>query len=127
MNYHVGDVGTLAMDARLDLARPRMRVVEPARALEAKRQEGNEPTVRAKETERARLGAGRLPDDSPHNRFVGGLLLACLLRLRERLEVGLHAGDLRYRGTDRGLQLFGDLVRLFERKVAGQLHVQRQL
>src|SRR5882757_5789221 len=127
MNYHVSDVGPLAMDARFDLARPRMRIVERARALEAKRQERNEPTVRAKETKRARFGAGRLPDDPPYNRFVGGLLLACLLRLRERLEVSLHAGDLRHRGTDRGLELFGDLVCLFERKVARQLHVQRQL
>jgi hypothetical protein len=35
MNYHVSDIRPLAMDARFDLARPRMRVVEPARALEA--------------------------------------------------------------------------------------------
>src|SRR5256885_1586471 len=35
--------------------------------------------------------------------------------------------DLRHGRADRRLELLGDLMRLFEREVAGQLHVQRQL
>src|SRR5882724_10850584 len=119
MNYHVGDVGPLATDALLDLARPRVRIVEPARALEAERQERDEAAVRAEEAQRSRFSARRLSDDSPHDRFVRGLLLTRLLRLRERLQVRLHAGDLRHCGADRGLELLGDLVRLLEREVAG--------
>ena len=80
---------------------------------------------------RKRSARGSVPvaslHDSPHDRFVRRLLLTRLLRLRERLEVRLHAGDLRHRGADRRLELLGDLVRLLEREVAGQLHVQRQL
>ena len=56
MDDHVGDVGALAADPLLDLARPRVRVVEPARALEAERQERDEPAVRAQEAQLARLG-----------------------------------------------------------------------
>ena len=48
-------------------------------------------------------------------------------RLGERLEVGLHVDDLGHRAEDRPLDLLGDRVRLVERKLAGQLEVERHV
>ena len=45
----------------------------------------------------------------------------------ERLEVRLHAPDLRDVQRDRGLDLLGDVVRLVERKIARELEVERDL
>ena len=39
----------------------------------------------------------------------------------------LHTGDLRHGGADRRLELLGDVVRLLERQVTGELHVEREL
>ena len=127
MDYHVGNIRPFVTDPLLDLARPCVGVREAARALEAKSQEGDETVVRAEETERARRGSGRLLDDAAHDRFVRRLHLASLLCLRERLEMRLHTGDLRHGGADRRLELLGDVVRLLERQVTGELHVEREL
>ena len=49
------------------------------------------------------------------------------VRLGERLEMGLHGGDLGDGLADRALDLLGDLVRLVERQIARELEVQREL
>ena len=61
-----------------------------------------------------------------------GLDLGCLdelarSHLGERLEVGLHRGDLGDGVDDRPLDLLRDLVGLVERQVAGELQMERQL
>ena len=61
-----------------------------------------------------------------------GLDLGCLdelacSHLGERLEVGLHRGDLGDGVDDRPLDLFGNLVGLVERQVAGQLQMEGEL
>src|SRR5205085_1337777 len=58
----VGDVGAFAADPLLDLTRPCMSVVKPARAVEAERQKGDEAVVGAQEPELARLLTGRVED-----------------------------------------------------------------
>src|SRR3954454_1309177 len=130
MDDDVRDVGTLAPDPLLDLAGARVRVVEAARAVEAEREERYEPTVGPEEAQRARVAARRVAHDATDDRFVvrlGLARLARLARLGQRLEVRLHAADLRNGGEDRRLQLLRDVVRLVEREVAGQLDVQRKL
>src|SRR6478609_6288695 len=91
---HIGDIRTLASDSLLDLARARVRLVEPAGAFECERQERDEAVVRAQEAQLARRLAGLLLDDACDDRGAVGLDLACLALLRERLQVRLHAGDL---------------------------------
>src|SRR5215218_2072308 len=76
MDNHVGDVGTLTADALLDLARTRMRLVEPARAFERERQEGDEPVVDAQEPKLARRVPRLLPHDALDDRRAVGFHLA---------------------------------------------------
>src|SRR5581483_4826247 len=94
MNYHVVDVRQRATNLLLDLARPRMCLVESAGRVEAERQEGDEPGIGAEEAELARLGARQLVHDPAHVRLAPGAHLARRAALGERLEVRLHAGDL---------------------------------
>ncbi len=73
MDDHVGDVRALAADALLDLARARVRVVEPARAVEAEREERDEAGVGAQEAERARLATRHVTHDAPNERLRVGV------------------------------------------------------
>src|SRR4051812_46950740 len=104
MNYHVGDVGALRADALLDVARARVGCVEAARAVEAEREERDEPGVRAQEAQLTRLLAERLPHDAPHDLGGVGLHLAARAGLRQRLEMALDAADLGDRRLDRRLE-----------------------
>src|SRR6476659_2187640 len=115
---HVGDIRALAPDSLLDLARARVRLVEPARAFERERQERNETVVGAQEAQLPRRLAGFLLDHARHDRGAVGLDLARRTLLRKWLEMCLHAGDLGHRGADRRLEVFGDRVRLLEGEVA---------
>src|SRR5581483_9230807 len=98
---HVRDVGALATDPLLDLAGARVSLVEPARAAEAEGQERDEPAVGAKEAELLRLEPRRLAHDAPDERLALRRHLLRGARLRQRLEVRLHAGDLGHGRADR--------------------------
>ena len=88
------------------------------------REEGDDALLRPHQPQLAQRPTG--------GALGGGLDLGCLdelagPRLGEWLEVGLHGRDLRDRADDRALDLLGDLVRLVERHVAGQLQMERHL
>src|SRR3954465_1152776 len=103
MDDNVGDPGVRRTDELLDLARARMGGVEGRAAVEAQREEGDEPDLRAEEAQLARRAARRLADDSLDGARVDALL-ARLRRLRQRLEMGLHGVHLRDGREDRVLQ-----------------------
>src|SRR3954469_17726396 len=66
---HVGDVRPLAADSLFDLARLGVRVVEATRSVEAEREERDQAAVRSQEAQLARLPAGGVADDPPHERL----------------------------------------------------------
>src|SRR5689334_3863324 len=113
----------LVADARLDLARARMRVGERSARVEAERQERDEALVRLEEAQLARLMAHLLANDPANVAGLDAAVLDCahVLVLRQRLEVRLHGGDRGEGGANGELDLLGDLVRLLERQVAGKL------
>ena len=85
------------------------------------------PSVRRKRSSRGSAPVASLtiaPDDGLRRRRAPR---CAALRLGQRLEMRLHAGDLGHGGTDRRLELLGDRVRLVERQLARQLDVQREL
>src|SRR6516225_7977720 len=116
MDYHVVDVRPGATDLLLDLARPGVRLLEPARAVEPEREERDEAGGRAEEAKLSRLRSGRLANDASDLRLVTDVHLPGGAAFGQRLEMGLHARDLRNSGTDRRLQLLRDRVCLVERK-----------
>src|SRR6478752_956872 len=68
MHDHVGDVRPLTPDSLLDLARARVRLVEPARPFERERQERHKTVVGAQKAQLARGLAGLLLDDAGNDR-----------------------------------------------------------
>ena len=116
----------LTADALLDLARARVRLVEPALRVETEGEERDETAVGAQHAQLARFLAGDLADD-PLDIGAVDCDLPAGRRLCERLEMGLHRVHLGDRGADRALHPLRDRVRLLERQVAGQLEVERDL
>jgi hypothetical protein len=70
VNDHVGDLGPLLPNPRLDLARPLVRLVERLTGADLDGDEGDEPLICAPKTYVARWGAGELADDLGHDRVV---------------------------------------------------------
>ena len=115
------------MDALLDLAR---RACASSSRLVPSRPSVRNAT-RPASVRRKRSSRGSRPvasRDDPQDDAVASesTSLAGAL-LGQRLEMRLHACDLRHGAADRRLELLGDRVRLVERQRARQLHVQRQL
>ena len=102
----------------------RVSVGERRGRVEAERDERDDAFLRPEQPQLAQRATG--------SALGRGLDLGCLdelagSHLGERLEVGLHRGDLGDGVDDRPLDLLGDLVGLVERQVAGQLQVEREL
>src|SRR5262249_27869641 len=85
-----GSVCTLTANPFLDLARASVRVLEPARAFEPEREEGDEAAVGAEEANLAWITAGRLAHDALDRPLVVRHLTPGA-RLRQRLEMRLDA------------------------------------
>src|SRR5437763_2435431 len=124
MNYHVGDVRPLTPDLLLDLARACVGVGEARRAVEAEREERHEPPGRAQEPQGPWLGTRPLLDDASHDGRSRRVDFTCLALIRQRLEMRLHARDLRDRRPHGSLELLGDLWCLVEREVARAIDVE---
>ena len=90
------------------------------------RQVGEQPVVGAQEAQLARRLAGLLAHD-PLDEVAVAVDALALGGLGQRLEVRLHRVHLRHRLDDRALDLGGDLVRVLERQLAGELEVERDL
>src|SRR4051812_21334345 len=119
----------LIADARLDLARAGVRVGERGARGETEREERDQPLGPLRDPQPARLASDSL---TPDPATAAGLAATAPARVRvlalgPRLEVRLLRRDRGNRRPNRALDLFGDLVSLFERQVARKLQVQRNL
>src|SRR5438093_6503719 len=102
-----------------------MRLCKWAGRLEAERQIDEHAFVRVHEPQPARFLTGDLANDPEHDVPLRPVIdhPPSLAWLRQGLEMRLHRVDLGDRGSDGGLHLSRNLVRLLERELAGKLEV----